>query len=1205
MPHRRGNSLVRGSGHSFHGYNKNRDSILKRQSIVSGKKIEEEAAVFDLVLLTTIDEANVIRNISNMYYEDHIYCYIGNVVISMNPFKDLPIYDEATIAKYRGRSAFDPKLAPHIFALADNVFSDMTFRGRDQVVIISGESGAGKTEAAKKVMMYIAAVSKEGPKVNEIKDKLLTTNPLLESFGNAKTTRNDNSSRFGKYMDIQFDFKGNPCGGVITTYLLEKARVTRLADGERNFHIFYQLLAGGRASKFGMKSDPKAYAFLKQGETKARGINDKSWFGECTHGFQAIGFSEEETTSLWQSIAAVLMLGNVTFKSDGKDGSRLADRKAAAACEPLIGTTVDKIEAALTHNTVVAQGDLVAADLNPDKASSSRDTLCKAMYQRLFIWMCKRINQSIAVDPKEIKAVIGVLDIYGFEVFQFNSFEQFCINYCNEKLQQFFNGRVLKDEQELYVKESIKFKEVEFVDNQDCIELIEMPKNGILAMLDEESKLPKSSDNSFCDKLHAAYAKHIRVMIPRKSKMKWYKQLRNDEGFVIRHFAGAVCYEVEGFMDKNNDALTVDLSDLMNTSKDPFLKGIFQHREGDPKPQKGKLAFISLGDKFKKALNVLMEKLNSTRASFIRCIKPNQVMKPKIFAGGEILSQLQCAGMVSVLDLMQGGYPSRTLFQDLYDMYKKVLPPELAALHPRDFAKALFKALGMSEDDFQFGVSRVFFRPGKFAEFDTIMRADPESLVELVAKVQDWLVKAKWKKITWACVASIKFASKIRARAGAAIIMQNVIKMFLQKSVHRHRYVGIRDLRNMTSQIESMRETVDKMPKNKDKMMAQVDGIIKDLKATMDKIKANETISREQIAKLRADMDAKINKQLEAIKKEQKKQQLMAEAERLKKLAEKMEAERKKKLEEEVARKKAEEEAQLRKQMEEQQRKDAEAEAIRLEKERIQAEKDAKNKKLQDKQGEEARRAALEAAAIEQERRDQELAMRLAMDATGGEQALTEEAQAAAASGGAHRRSKAKTETTTFSSKKEEKVHKKHDLSKWKYADLRDTINTSVEVDLLEACREEFHRRLKVYHAWKMKNQNKAQTRAEARAPAELQSAAASRGAAPPPPAKKKKSNARPQRYFRIPFVRPGDKGKANIKKGWWFAHFDGQWIARQMELHPEKAPVLLVAGKDDMEMCELSLEETGLSRKRGAEILPREFEDEWSKCGGTPYNAK
>merc|ERR1719197_737800 len=291
--------------------------------------------------------------------------------------------------------------------------------------------------------------------------------------------------------------------------------------------------------------------------------------------------------------------------------------------------------------------------------------------------------------------------------------------------------------------------------------------------------MPSANDTMFAEKMHSVHAKHFRLQVPRKSKMSHYKQLRDNEGFIVRHFAGAVCYHAEGFMDKNNDALTPDLNELVQGSKDPFLRKIFERRPGEPEIKRGKLSFISLGNKFKKALNVLMEKLHSTRATFVRCIKPNQKMKPKIFEGAGILSQLQCAGMVSVLDLMQGGYPSRTLFQDLYDMYKSVLPPELAALDARTFAKALFKALGMNEEDFQFGVSRVFFRPGKFAEFDTIMKADPESLVALVAKVLDWLVKCRWKKVAWACVSCIKFASKIRARGAAAIIMQNVVKMYL------------------------------------------------------------------------------------------------------------------------------------------------------------------------------------------------------------------------------------------------------------------------------------------------------------------------------------------------------------------------------------------------------------------------------------------
>merc|ERR1712166_252903 len=407
------------------------------------------------------------------------------------------------------------------------------------------------------------------------------------------------------------------------------------------------------------------------------------------------------------------------------------------------------------------------------------------------------------------------------------------------------------------------------------------------------------------------------------------------------------------------------------------------------------------------------------------------------------------------------------------------------------------------------------------------------------------------------------------------------------------------ELKTLTSQINDMGSTVDKIPKNKEKLMAAVEGVLNDLKTAIDKVRSSPSITREQIQDMRARLDKNIEKQLAAIKKEQQKQKLMEEAARLNKLAEEMEKERLRKMEEEKERKRQEEEARLMKDMENQAKKENELEAARQEKLRIQQEKDSANAKLQSKKSEENQREQLEAIALEQERRDQELAMRLALDAAKPEEALTDEARKQAVAGGVRRKAKAKTETTSFTTKKQEALHKKHDLSRWKYADLRDTINTSCDVDLLEACREEFHRRLKVYHAWKTKNANKPQG-GKARAPPALHGAAANRAAAPKPP--KAKKNDRPQRFFRIPFVRPDEKNKAGAKKGWWFAHFDGQWIARQMELHPEKPPVLLCAGKDDMEMCELSMDETGLARKRGAEILPREFEDEWKQCGGGPY---
>ncbi len=533
-----------------------------------------------------------------------------------------------------------------------------------------------------------------------------------------------------------------------------------------------------------------------------------------------VGMEAAEKSNVFRVTAAVLHIGNILF-GEGGDGIASVTQETngnLGGVASMLGLDPKSVSEALSYTTLNIGGTESKKGKNVKDAEFGRDALAKALYSKLFDWIVRRINKCFPFDRSE--NFIGVLDIAGFEYFQVNSFEQFCINYCNEKLQQFFNVRILKDEQELYVKESIKFKEVEYVDNQDCIDLIEAKPTGILFLLDEESKIPKASDAGFTDKLHAAHKNHFRLQLPRKSKMSYYKSLRDNEGFIIRHFAGAVCYQTQNFIDKNNDALTADLAFLMDSSKDPFVRTLFEADPNEPKPQKGKLAFISLGTKFKSALEKLMEKLNSTRSNFIRCIKPNQKMQPKLYSGGEILSQLQCAGMVSVLDLMQGGFPSRTAFKELYDLYRAQLPPALASLEPRIFCKALFKALGLNEDDFQFGVSKVFFRPGKFAEFDTIMKSDPENLVALVSKVVEWLVKQRWKKIAWAAVSCLKFQSKIRARAGSAIIMQKVIRMHLARSVHKARYQGIKNIRQLGDQLQVMHEMIEKLPKNKDKMLA-------------------------------------------------------------------------------------------------------------------------------------------------------------------------------------------------------------------------------------------------------------------------------------------------------------------------------------------------------------------------------------------------
>ena len=408
--------------------------------------------------------------------------------------------------------------------------------------------------------------------------------------------------------------------------------------------------------------------------------------------------------------------------------------------------------------------------LKVHEAQNARDALAKAMYSKLFDFIVKTINKSIPFSSSA--HYIGVLDIAGFEYFENNSFEQFCINYCNEKLQQFFNERILKEEQTLYEREGLGLKKINFVDNQDCIDLLEGKNSGIFDLLDEESKLPKPSPNHFTEMVHSSSPNHFRLAVPRKSKLRSHREIRDDEGFLIRHFAGAVCYETMAFIDKNNDALHASLEALMVEAKNQLLRSLFIPNDKNVKNGKdynlinnninnkvksaGKLTFVSVGGKFRSQLTELMSKLRSTGTHFIRCIKPNLNMVAHQFEGGHILSQLRCSGMASVLELMQMGYPSRAAFADLYSMYSKYLPPELARLDPRLFCRALFKALGLNENDFKFGATKVFFRPGKFAEFDQIMKSDPENLAHLVKKVQKWLLASRWKKSQWCALSVIK-----------------------------------------------------------------------------------------------------------------------------------------------------------------------------------------------------------------------------------------------------------------------------------------------------------------------------------------------------------------------------------------------------------------------------------------------------------------
>uniref|UniRef100_A0A8B9LA13 Unconventional myosin-VI n=1 Tax=Astyanax mexicanus TaxID=7994 RepID=A0A8B9LA13_ASTMX len=1151
--------------------------------------------VEDNCSLMYLNEATLLNNVRVRYSKDKIYTYVANILIAVNPYYDIPkLYSSDTIKQYQGRSL--GTLPPHVYAIADKAYRDMKVLKMSQSIIVSGESGAGKTENTKFVLRYLTTSYGTGQDIDE---RIVEANPLLEAFGNAKTVRNNNSSRFGKFVEIHFNTKNAVVGGFVSHYLLEKSRICRQSQEERNYHIFYRLCAGasedireqfhltspdsfrylnrGCTRYFATKDtdkqilqNRKSPEHMKAGPLKDPLLDDQGDFNRMVVAMKKIGLDDAEKLNLFRVVAGVLHLGNIDFEEAGSTSGKN------------IPFHWDRWIDRWLFNFLVMSKNSFSVPLKVEQANNARDALAKAVYSRLFDHVVTRVNQCFPFDSSA--NFIGVLDIAGFEYFEHNSFEQFCINYCNEKLQQFFNERILKEEQELYQKEGLGVNEVKYVDNQDCIDLVESKLVGILDILDEENRLPQPSDQHFTETVHNKHKNHFRLTVPRKSKLAVHRNVRDDEGFIVRHFAGAVCYETGQFVEKNNDALHMSLESLVSESKDRFIRELFENsiNSKDVKQKAGKLSFISVGNKFKTQLNILLEKLRSTGSSFIRCVKPNLKMVSHQFEGAQILSQLQCSGMVSVLDLMQGGFPSRAPFHELYNMYKQYMPPKLTRLDPRLFCKALFKALGLNEHDYKFGLTRVFFRPGKFAEFDQIMKSDPDHLAELVKRVNKWLIHSRWKKVQWCALSVIKLKNKILYRTSACIKMQKTVRMWLCKRKHKPRIDGLVKVRSLKKRMGKFNEVVSGLKEAKQEMSKQIQDLDASIDALMFKIKST-IMTRIEIDH---EHQALVTRSEQLLTTMQKQKQQEEERERLRRIQEEMEKERKRREEDEKRRKQEEEERRLKAEMELKRKQEEEERKKREEEERRLQEME---RQLEAEREEEAARQAV----LEQERRDRELALRIAQSEA---ELIPEELPG-------DRIDKTLIWGPQVQATKAAANAKKYELSKWKYAELRDAINTSCDIELLAACREEFHRRLKVYHAWKSKNK-KRNTETEQRAPKSVTDFAQQNAPPPIPTRQHEILMNRQQRYFRIPFIRPGDQYKdpQNKKKGWWYAHFDGPWIARQMELHPEKQPIILVAGKDDMEMCELSLEETGLTRKRGAEILPRQFEEIWERCGGIQY---
>ena len=651
----------------------------------------------DLVLVDNMNEGLIIHNLRERFKRDQIYTNIGTILISINPFKRLPLYTPSMMETYY-RSGGNKRLPPHIFGIADAAYKSMFYDKRDQSILISGESGAGKTEATKQCLAFFAEVAGSE---NNVEQKIIQANPILEAFGNAKTVRNNNSSRFGKYMEIHFDRNGKIVGARTENYLLEKSRVVYQAEGERNFHIFYQLVVGKWASKYGINQELDTFNYLNQSGTyEAEDINDVENFDEVLESLQMIGFSDEEIDWLFSTTAAVLKLGNVEFKGT-PDGlkSLVVNKPIVGEIAKLLRVDPAKLEEAILSRWFVIRGqEPTKIPFKPTEAIDACAALAKAIYGNLFDWLVQRINQSVAVAAKASARFIGVLDIFGFEIFEMNSFEQLCINFANEKLQQHFNQYTFKLEEKVYTQEKIAFVHIEFIDNQPILDLIEKKPNGLLVLLDEEIVMPKGTDETWSSKIHQTHGKNDH----------FERIIKKSTAFIIKHYAGVVRYDAEGFLSKNRDTLYQDLYDVLSESKHPLMASIFPKLSENRKK-------ISLGGQFRTQLNNLMDKLNQTQPHYVRCVKPNSEKEPNNFQSVMSLEQLRYAGVFEAIRIRQQGYPFRYSHKEFVRRYKCLALKEngwlpLRSKTDKELCKELLAITKQDFSSIQIGVSQVLYR---------------------------------------------------------------------------------------------------------------------------------------------------------------------------------------------------------------------------------------------------------------------------------------------------------------------------------------------------------------------------------------------------------------------------------------------------------------------------------------------------------------
>ncbi|KAK1296477.1 hypothetical protein QJS10_CPB15g00008 [Acorus calamus] len=744
--------------------------------------------VDDLMQLSYLHEPSVLFNLQYRYSQDMIYTKAGPVLVAINPFKEVPLYGNDYIEAYR-RKAID---SPHVYAIADTAIREMIRDEVNQSIIISGESGAGKTETAKIAMQYLAALGGG----SGIEYEILQTNPILEAFGNAKTLRNDNSSRFGKLIEIHFSATGKISGAKIQTFLLEKSRVVQCTEGERSYHIFYQLCAGAPhclREKLNLKNAAE-YKYLNQSNCfTIAGVDDSERFRIVTEALNTVHVSKEDQDDVFAMLAAVLWLGNISFTViDSENHVDVVADEGFYNVTKLLGCGTEELKLALSTRKMRVGNDNIVQKLTLSQAIDTRDALAKSIYASLFEWLVEQINKSLEAGKRRTGRSISILDIYGFESFNRNGFEQFCINYANERLQQHFNRHLFKLEQEEYIQDGIDWANVDFEDNQDCLNLFEKKPLGLLSLLDEESTFPNGSDLTFANKL--------------KQHLNSNSCFRGERGkvFSVCHYAGEVVYDTSGFLEKNRDLLHMD-SILLLSSCTCRLPQIFsskilsqsdkvivnQYRSSVADSQK-----LSVATKFKGQLFQLMHRLENTTPHFIRCIKPNNLQLPGNYEQGLVLQQLRCCGVLEVVRISRSGYPTRMSHQKFARRYGFLLLESVASQDPLSVSVAILHQFNILPEMYQVGYTKLFFRAGQIGMLEDTRNRTLHGLLRVQSCIRGHRARCYVKELRKGIVALQSFIRGEKTRKQYSLLLQRyraavVIQRQMKCRIAKKNYIGI------------------------------------------------------------------------------------------------------------------------------------------------------------------------------------------------------------------------------------------------------------------------------------------------------------------------------------------------------------------------------------------------------------------------------